>query len=88
LKCCPECGHEYEVNGRELINVDGKLVEMNVLEERNIKNKKKTEQAMAKTLDELIAVGKSRGYKNPAAWAARVFAGRMRKWIQDHDLQR
>ena len=34
------------------------------------------EQGQAKTFPELLAIGKERGYKNPAAWAAMVLRGR------------
>ena len=34
------------------------------------------EVGRARTYPELIAIGKERGYKNPAAWAAMVMRGR------------
>jgi superfamily II DNA or RNA helicase len=37
---------------------------------------RKAEQGSAQTLDDLIALGRVRGYRNPAAWAAHVFRSR------------
>jgi hypothetical protein len=37
------------------------------------------EQGSAQTLEDLIALGQQRGYKNPAAWAKHVLAARQTK---------
>jgi hypothetical protein len=36
------------------------------------------EQGRAQTFEELLAIGKAKGYKNPAFWAAQVMRGRKR----------
>jgi flagellar biosynthesis/type III secretory pathway protein FliH len=36
------------------------------------------EQGRAQTFEELIKLGRARGYKNPAFWAAQVMRGRKR----------
>ena len=66
---CPDCGHEFVVERRELQTVDGELVEVQRAES-------KREQAQANTLDELIAIGRRRGMKSPAGWARHVMAAR------------
>jgi hypothetical protein len=66
---CPDCGHEFVVERRELEHVDGELEEVQQVD-------RKREQASAQTLDELIAIGRRRGMKNPAGWARHVMAAR------------
>jgi superfamily II DNA or RNA helicase len=66
---CPDCGHEFIAERRELQHVDGELVEVQRAEA-------KREQASAQTLDELIAIGRRRGMKNPAGWARHLMAAR------------
>jgi DNA repair protein RadD len=68
-RVCPDCGHEFVVERRELQTVDGELVEVTSVE-------RKREQAQANTLDELIAIGRRRGMKSPAGWARHVMAAR------------
>lgn len=77
---CPDCGHVYEIKSREIEEVAGELQEANKeeLKAKAVKARK-MEQGKAQTLDDLIALGKSRGMKYPAQWAARVMAARMRK---------
>jgi superfamily II DNA or RNA helicase len=71
-RLCPECGHEFVPERRELQHVDGELVELQQVERRR-------EQATAGTLEELIAVGQRRGMKNPAGWARHVHRARQAK---------
>jgi superfamily II DNA or RNA helicase len=40
---------------------------------------RKAEQSKAQSLDDLIALGKARGYKNPAAWARYVWGSRQQR---------
>ena len=44
-----------------------------------IRLSKKQEQSQARTLEDLIELGKSRGYKNPLTWAGHVYQSRMRR---------
>ena len=66
---CPDCGHEFVVERRELQTIDGELQEVTSVD-------RKREQAQANTLDELIAIGRRRNMKNPAGWARHVMAAR------------
>jgi DNA repair protein RadD len=82
---CPECGYVYPVadrDGPEM--VDGELQEINMREaaalERIAQKKqqiaKRAEQGRAKTLEQLIELGKKRNYKYPVAWARKIMASR------------
>lgn len=80
---CPECGHAYPVEGekrdgggRQILEVDGELEEIDV---EAIRRRRKREQAMAKTLDDLVALATARGYKSPKKWAAHVWTARIAK---------
>jgi DNA repair protein RadD len=71
---CPNCGHEFAVEKRGLQHVEGELQEVGVQ-----RRQAKREQAQARTLEDLIAIGKRRGMKYPKAWARHVMAARQTK---------
>jgi superfamily II DNA or RNA helicase len=66
---CPDCGHEFAPERRELQTVEGELVEVQ-------RREAKREQATARTLEDLIQIGTRRGMKNPRGWARHVLAAR------------
>jgi superfamily II DNA or RNA helicase len=66
---CPDCGHEFVAERRELVHVDGELEEVQAVD-------RKREQARATTFEELIAIGRRRGMRQPHAWANHVLAAR------------
>jgi superfamily II DNA or RNA helicase len=66
---CPDCGHEFTPERRELQTVEGELVEVQ-------RREAKREQATASTLEDLIQIGTRRGMKNPRGWARHVLAAR------------
>lgn len=73
---CPYCGFN---NGRTRKQIeDDEKAELEHVESVRKRNER-MEQGQAKTLGDLIAVGKSRGYKNPWAWANFVLNGRRNK---------
>jgi superfamily II DNA or RNA helicase len=74
---CPQCGHAPAVVTRELEQIEGTLEEV----KRVAKWEKKAEQAKAQTLEDLIALGRARGYKNPVFWAQRVHGNRGARWV-------
>lgn len=76
LPACPECGHVYELKGRELKVIEGDLVEIDV---EAMRREKKREQSRAQSYEELVALGRSRGYSNPAKWARFVYDSRQAK---------
>jgi hypothetical protein len=67
---CPECGHLFTVAPRELQQVEGELVEIEMRE-------RKREQGTAQTLEDLRILAKKRGYKR--GWAERVYQARLAK---------
>jgi superfamily II DNA or RNA helicase len=100
---CPECGHVYGVQEREIRVEDGELVEVGNYRIKcgcgNIHSKwaatcdkcgrvhdlfraKKREQGRQKTFDDLVDLGKKRGYKSPRAWAMNVLRARAEKQKQ------
>lgn len=74
---CPYCGHN---NGktRKQIEADEKA-ELERITEINRKQAR-MEVGMAKTEAELIAIGRKRGYKNPAYWAKTIMNSRRAKY--------
>jgi superfamily II DNA or RNA helicase len=71
---CPCCGYIIPINAREIETVDGELVE---IDKEALRKKARKEQGSAQTLEELIALGKSRKYS--PGWAYKVHASRQRK---------
>ena len=79
---CPHCGHEYEMHPREIkAHEDIELARISAeeAEKAEIARKKaRQEQGKAQSFEDLIRIGKQRGYKNPAFWASQVMRGRRR----------
>ncbi|OQB60154.1 MAG: type I restriction enzyme EcoKI subunit R [Tenericutes bacterium ADurb.Bin140] len=75
-RICPYCGEEQPKTRRE-IEQDEK-VELERIEKIERRDKRR-EQGRAETLEELIAIGRSRGYKNPVFWARMVYNSRTKK---------
>ena len=71
-KQCGECGHTFAAEARELQQVEGELVELQ-------RQQAKREQGGAQSLQDLIALGHQRGYKNPVGWAKHLLAARQTK---------
>ena len=72
---CKECGTTFEVKERKINLTKGELAEIKRVEIK----KSKQEQGSALSWEALIALGKHRGYKNPAAWANFVIQGRQKR---------
>lgn len=79
---CPFCGTEYPLHPREIkAHQDIELQRITAEEAERVaeaKKKSRIEQGRAGTFEELVRLGKQRGYKNPAFWAAQVMRGRKR----------
>ena len=71
-RICPQCGCERKQTAREIKQVEGELEELKAKQAR-------TERKSARTLEELVEIGITRGYKNPQYWAKRVFQGRQKR---------
>ena len=73
---CPECGGQPVLSRKELKKIQGELQKMEAAQKKlNTANERK----QAKTLEELIALGRMRNYKSPYAWAQHILNGRSRK---------
>lgn len=70
---CPQCGHRPPVQVREIEQIDGHLEEVRKGEARREKFR---EQGKAGSLEDLIKLGRQRGYKSPEFWARKVWASR------------
>ena len=70
---CPCCGYIFKEKTRELAHKDGELQEMRREASAERRERKKA-QAMARTLPELLALAKKKGYKS--GWAYKIFYGR------------
>lgn len=88
-RTCPECHRTYPLSvricecgfklvlERELeVNEDAELAEVDTATVRRLRLQ---EQALATTLEELIALGRAKKYKYPAKWAAFVWEAREQK---------
>ena len=62
---CPQCGRIYMVEGRKIEEVDGELAEIALVQAKKVlieKKQKRQEQGRAKTIADLQAIAKARGY--------------------------
>ena len=80
---CPFCGTPYPLHPREIqAHEEIELKRISEEEAARVeaeKKKSRQEQGRAQSFEELVRLGKSRGYRNPSYWAAQVMRGRNRK---------
>jgi DNA repair protein RadD len=77
---CRACGFKFLIVGRGVEEIEGTLQEVDSIEARKMKrDAEQREQAQAETLDDLIKLGKFRGYKNPEKWAHKIYSFRQAK---------
>ncbi len=79
MTTCPHCGEAQQVaagSGRKVEEIEGELRE---IDREQARRERLQEQAAARSLDELIELGKAKGYKNPTAWASHVYTARLQK---------
>lgn len=79
---CPFCGAEYplhprEIQAREEIELQ-RITEAEAARVAEAKKQARIEQGKAQTFEELVALGRKRGYANPAFWASQVLRSRRR----------
>ena len=84
LPQCPVCGtsNERRRTKKEIEQVVGQLTETkaDALKAAFMnKQKKRIEQGSAKTMLQLVELGKKRGYKYPEKWAENVYNSRQKK---------
>lgn len=77
---CPYCGTEYSLKPREIkAHEEIELTKISAEQAAEAERKRKEarmEQGRAQTFEELLAIGRAKGYKNPAYWAQQVMRGR------------
>lgn len=73
---CPHCGKRLVAEARKVEVAEGELQEQTEADKQAIRAQRKREEAEAKTLDQLVALGKSRGYQWPMQWAQKKFGAR------------
>lgn len=79
---CPFCGAEYPLHPREIeahkeIELQ-RITEAEAARVAEIKKQARIEQGRAQTFEELVALGRKRGYANPAFWATQIIRSRRR----------
>lgn len=74
--CCPHCGKRLMAEAKEVKVAEGELVEITEAHKAELRQARKREEAEAKTLDQLVALGKTRGYQYPMKWAQHKFGAR------------
>lgn len=70
---CPQCQYAYPFQSREVEQVEGTL---EVVDLEAIRARKKQELKSARTLQDLIELGKQRRYRHPVAWAGHIMRQR------------
>lgn len=76
---CVICGCVFPKKPREIEKVEGELVEIDL---EKMRWQAKKEQSKAQSFEELVALGRSRGYKRPEFWAKHVFNARQAKKLR------
>lgn len=71
---CPQCGAVREASPREIKQQQGELEELQARERAQTAAQRKR----AATYEELVALGRAKGYKHPEWWARKVYEGRRR----------
>jgi DNA repair protein RadD len=84
-RICPRCGWELNfTEKRKQVVVAGELISVSIEHyeqiQRHIKFEARKQQEQAQSLEDLIALGVSRGYSNPHGWAVNVMKSRNNKW--------
>lgn len=70
---CPYCGKRLLAEAKEVKVAEGELVEITGDMKRELRLQRQREEAQAKTLDELVALARRRGYQYPMQWAQKKF---------------
>ena len=79
---CIFCHAPFPLKPRTVEQVAGDLKEIDQAAQLALKLKWKSEQGMQKGFSELVALGISRGYKKPQAWAAVIMKARQAKKLR------
>jgi len=77
MRVCPYCGEEYQPKVREIEQADGDLAEITPEQREFMRRQARQQVGRAQTLEDLIALGKERGYQ--PGWAHHVWRARQRR---------
>lgn len=72
---CKYCGYKFVTAPREVELIEGSLQEVKTL----TRDERMRQQSEAKSLEDLIKIGRLRGYKKPEAWAEHLYKARLAK---------
>lgn len=75
---CIYCGYVFAVSPREIAQMEGQLEEV---DRQAVWRQRMQEQGHGKTLQELIEIGKRRGYRSPIGWANHIIQAREKKQV-------
>lgn len=87
LTHCPQCGMNYAMspgNSRDVKQVAGNLVQITKADIEAARIKRRRELGMARTLEDLVRIGKERGYHY--AWAGRIWNARRMKYRHEPEM--
>jgi hypothetical protein len=73
---CPYCGYDNGKTKREI--EQERQAELEKIEQLE-KKKERMEVGRARTYEELVAIGRARGYKSPEWWSRKILASRNKK---------
>lgn len=76
---CLFCGFTYPVDSRKVNAVEGDLREISAKNAQIVRYK---EQSRAFSFEELVAIGRKRGYRRPQLWAKHVLNARQAKFLR------
>lgn len=76
---CVHCGYKFLSAGRGVEEVEGNLKEVEVtkMSHEEKMRRREIENTSAASLDDLIKIGKLRGYKSPEKWAHHMYKARL-----------
>ena len=78
---CSFCGHIFEIKPRKVEEKEGELKEID--SEEIARRRERQDQGRAQTREELIAIGRKRGFKNPSGWAHFVLMARRKRRLKN-----
>ena len=78
---CPTCGHQLDLarEWRPKDVIDAELKKATEAEKRAVRYNLLREQSDAKSLAELVNLGRKRGHRDPITWAGQIWRARKRK---------
>lgn len=78
-KNCVYCGFEFESKSRKIQHAEGDLQEIDLDAMRRIRNQ---QQAKCSRFEDLVELGRKRGYKRPHLWAIHILRARRARQIE------